>query len=135
MNSLAHIEINVSDLQKSKDFYLKILTPLKWSIAFDYDNSVGFKATDKTHLFLVQTDASFISNIFHRKHTGLNHIAFRVESKQEVQEFSNFLKQNNIISLYTDGPKDYSQEYNMEQYYAVFFEDLDHIKLEVVFMK
>jgi catechol 2,3-dioxygenase-like lactoylglutathione lyase family enzyme len=135
MNSLAHIEINVSDLKKSKEFYLKIFTPLNWTIVFNCDDSVGFKGKDKTHLFLVQTDTSFISNIFHRKHTGLNHIAFRVDSKQEVEEFSNFLKQNNIISLYTDGPKDYAQEYKMEQYYAVFFEDPDHIKLEVVFMK
>lgn len=135
MNSLAHIEINVSNLQKSKDFYLMALSPLKWKIISDSNNAIGLKGADNTHLFLVQTEYSFISNIFHRKHTGLNHIAFRIESKQEVDEFSNFLKKNNIPSLYTNGPKDYSKEYHMEQYYAVFFEDPDRIKLEVVFME
>jgi catechol 2,3-dioxygenase-like lactoylglutathione lyase family enzyme len=135
MNSLAHIEINVSNLQASKDFYLKILTPLNWTMVFDCNDSVGFKGQDNTHLFLVQTIDSFIPTIFHRKNTGLNHLAFRVESKQEVEKFSHFLKSNNIVSLYTDGPKDYSKEYNMEEYYAVYFEDLDRIKLEVVFMK
>ncbi|MFZ2310714.1 MAG: VOC family protein [Patescibacteria group bacterium] len=135
MNSLAHIEINVSNLQKSKEFYLKVLTSLNWTMTCDCNDSVGFKGKDNTHLFLVQTADSFISNIFHRKNTGLNHIAFRVESKQEVETFSNFLKNNNIVSLYTDEPKDYSEEYNMEEYYAVYFEDLDRIKLEVVFMK
>lgn len=135
MNSLAHIEINVSNLQKSKEFYLKILTPLNWRMTCDCDDSVGFKGEDNTHLFLVQTADSFISNIFHRKYTGLNHIAFRVKSKKEVEGFSDFLKKNNITSLYTSDPKDYSEEYNMEEYYAVYFEDPDRIKLEVVFMK
>lgn len=135
MNSLAHIEINVSNLQKSKEFYLKILTPLNWSMTCDCDGSVGFKGKDNTHLFLVQTADSFISDTFHRKRTGLNHIAFRVESKREVEEFSNFLKNNNLVSLYTNEPKDYSEEYNMDEYYAVYFEDPDRIKLEVVFMK
>lgn len=135
MNSLAHIEINVSNLQKSKEFYLKTLTPLNWTMVCDSDDSVGFKGKDNTHLFLVQTADSFISTIFHRKYTGLNHIAFRVESKEEVEEFSDFLKNNKIASLYTDKPKDYSEEYNMEEYYAVYFEDPNRIKLEVVFMK
>lgn len=135
MNSLAHIEINVSNLQRSKDFYSMVLSPLKWRMTSDDSSCVGLKGKDNTHLFLVQTKKSFVSNIFHRKHTGLNHLAFRAESKQEVEEFSDFLKKNNITSLYTEGPKDYSQEYNMEQYYAVFFEDPDRIKLEVVFMK
>lgn len=135
MNSLAHIEINVSNLQISKDFYLKVLSPLNWKLAFNDNTSVGFKGEDNTHLFLVQTEACFIPSIFHRKHSGLNHIAFRVGSKQEVEEFSNILKNNNIPSLYTDGPKDYSLEYNVKEYYAVFFEDPDRIKLEVVFMR
>lgn len=134
MNSLAHIEINVSDLQRSKDFYLKILTSLQWVLISSNDNSVGFKGPDNTHLFLVQTEKSFIVNSFNRKNVGLNHIAIRVGFKQEVEEFSIFLKQNNIQTLYNDNPKDYSTEYNMEQYYAVFFEDPDRIKLEVVFL-
>lgn len=135
MNSLAHIEINVPNLEKSKNFYSMILAALKWNLVSSDNNSVGFKGPDNTHLFLVQTKTNFIQNIFHRKNTGLNHIAFRLETKQEVDEFNDFLKKNNISTLYTDDPKDYSKEYNMEQYYAVFIEDPDRIKLEVVFMK
>jgi len=135
MNSLAHIEINVSDLQKSKSFYLMFLSGLKWKIISDDDSSVGFKGEDNTHLFLLQTEKSFLLNIFHRKNIGLNHIAFRVESKKKVEEISNLLKEKNISKLYADDPKDYSDEYKMEQYYAIFFEDPDRIKLEIVFMK
>jgi catechol 2,3-dioxygenase-like lactoylglutathione lyase family enzyme len=135
MNSLAHIEINVSNLQKSKDFYQTILLKLKWEKVLDNNDVVGFKSQDKTHLFLVQTEDMFTSYIFHRKNIGLNHIAFRVESEKEVEDFSDFLKEKDIKTLYTEGHNDYSKEYDMDKYLAVFFEDPDRIKLEVVFMK
>lgn len=135
MNQIAHIEINVSNLEKSKKFYTTILKQLNWTVISSDDNSTGFKGEDNTHLFLLQTKENFISNIFHRKNTGLNHIAFRVESREKVESFSNLLGEMGVKTLYTNGPSDYSKEYQMEQYFAVFFEDPDRIKLEVVFMK
>lgn len=135
MNSIAHIEINVSDLKKSLEFYSKILTPLNWKqVGFQDQNVAGFKAKDNTHLFLVQTEKRFLSKIFHRKQTGLNHLAFRVETTEEVEKFASFLKENNIEALYHQNPKEYSSEYT-EQYYAIFFEDPDQIKIEVAYCK
>lgn len=133
-NSLAHIEVNVSDLEKSKTFYSLILSRLNWKISTVQPDFVGFKAEDKTHLFLVKAEASFLGNRFHRKNIGLNHLAFRVQTKNTVEAFTVFLKENNIPTLYSDLPCDYSKEYDMQDYYAVFFEDPDRIKLEVVFM-
>ncbi|MBP9821839.1 MAG: VOC family protein [Candidatus Pacebacteria bacterium] len=135
MNSLAHIEINVSNLESSKKFYSSILLYLKWVTSLDSKDCVGFKGPDKTSLFLVQTETEFSSTQFHRKNVGLNHIAFRVNSKEEVNLFCDFLKLNSIPTLYTDGAKDYSLEYGMEEYFSVFFEDPDRIKLEVVFVR
>lgn len=136
MNSLAHIEINVSNLSKSKEFYNLILPQIGWNIAeMNSDDAVGFSGPDKTHLFLVQTEASRIDNQYHRKNVGLNHFAFRASSQSEVEVFADFLQQNNIQHLYPERSKDYSNEYEMEHYYAVFFEDPDRIKLEVVFMR
>ncbi len=135
MNSLAHIEINVSNIEVSKVFYAKVLQPLDWE-QFDLDDPsvVGFKAPDNTHLFLVQTEEEYIADGFHRKQTGLNHLAFRVDSQEKVDMYSAFLDQNNIKKIYHVDPKDYSSEYASEHYYAVFFEDPDRVKLEVVFL-
>jgi catechol 2,3-dioxygenase-like lactoylglutathione lyase family enzyme len=135
MNPIAHIEVNVSSLETSKKFYELVLTALGWKMNMETSEVVGFKAPDKTHLFLVQADEKYLADKFHRKHVGINHLAFRVESKTAVDIFCKFLSEHNISRLYTEEPKDYSSEYGMNEYLAVFFEDPDRIKLEVVYME
>ena len=44
MNSLAHIEINVSNLQRSKDFYSLVLSSLSWELSFDGDKTLVVKS-------------------------------------------------------------------------------------------
>ena len=68
---------------------------------------------------------------FHRRRVGLNHFAFRAESKVDVDRFyKEFLLPRNVTVLY-NGPKEYP-EYSPE-YYAVYFEDPDRLKLEYVY--
>lgn len=68
---------------------------------------------------------------FHRKRTGLNHLAFRVSSKQRVDRFTReFLAPRGIVPLY-GGARAYP-EY-AKGYYAVYFEDPDRIKVEVAY--
>jgi catechol 2,3-dioxygenase-like lactoylglutathione lyase family enzyme len=68
---------------------------------------------------------------FHRKRTGLNHVAFRVLSGELVDRFvSEFLGPRSSQPLY-GGAKKYP-EY-VEGCYAVYFEDPDRIKIEVVY--
>jgi catechol 2,3-dioxygenase-like lactoylglutathione lyase family enzyme len=125
-----HFEYNISNLKKSRTFYDKFLKQLGWRRFMTRKDVIGY--TDGTlKLFLVQVEKRFAPKKFHRKQVGLNHIAFRVNSKKKVDDFHMFLKKNKITILY-GGPKDYSAEY-AKGYYAIFFEDPDRIKLEVVF--
>lgn len=136
MNPIAHIEINVSNLKQSTEFYLKILSFLGWKqFNVGHPDVVGFQTADQTKLFLVQTEEKFVTSSFHRKQVGLNHIALRVESVEQVDKFAEFLNQNNISRLYSERSKDYTSEYCEEKYYAVFFEDPDRLKVEVVYCK
>ncbi len=133
-NSLAHIEINISNLSVSKKFYSKILGQLGWELVTSTDSSVCFKAPDKTHLYLIQTQDEYLNENFHRKNIGLNHIAFRVDSKDAVDKLSAYLDTEAILKLYQGTSKDYSKKYGTKEYYAIFFEDPDRIKLEVVYV-
>lgn len=126
---IAHIQLNVSSKVALK-FYKDFLTFLQYEPIAEWDKGLGMRKQDFS-LWLMLTETKNAKNKFHRKNTGINHLAFMVESKEAVDEFcEKFLKQKNIQVLY-DSPKTYP-EYTPD-YYAVFFEDLDRIKLEVVF--
>ena len=133
LNSLAHVEINVTDIQKTKDFYDMFLGPIWWESFTIDEDVIGYKAPDKTHIFFVQTDQEHTKHGFHRKRVWLNHLAFRVETKQQVDDMAHYLQKNNIPLLYVDRSKDYSDEYEMQEYYAIFCEDPDRIKVEIVY--
>ncbi|HTY43802.1 MAG TPA: VOC family protein [Patescibacteria group bacterium] len=127
---ITHIQINVSDFEKSKKFYLEMFEVLGWKKLMEEENVISWTSGDFS-FWMVETESRFRENRFHRKQTGVNHIAFKVNSKKEVDEFFNkfLLKQKNRV-LY-NSPKAYP-EYTKD-YYAVFFEDPDRIKLEVTY--
>lgn len=81
-----------------------------------------------TYIVFVQTQEKYLDVNYHRCRTGLNHLAFWADTRDAVDQLTDLLRQKGISLLYEDrhpyagGP----------DYYAVFFEDPDRIKLEVV---
>lgn len=130
MSKICHLQINVSNLKKSTDFYDILLQELGWKKEMEEEDMIGYADNDNVWLFISQTEERFQKNRFHRKQTGLNHVAFWVDSREKVDQFYKFLNKYNIVILY-GGPKEYP-EYG-EGYYAVYFEDPDRVKLEVCF--
>ncbi len=129
---LEHISINVSDTKISFPFYRELFKYFGYEIIKDNESRLAARKCGTPDFWIKPTEKKYISNKFHRKNTGLNHLAFHVSSKEEVNKFYNeFLRARNIRTLY-DSPKaflDYEPDY-----YAVFFEDPDRIKLEVCFI-
>ena len=67
---------------------------------------------------------------FHRKRAGLNHVAFSVDRREDVDRFqAEFLAPRKLAALYGT-PREFPQY--RPGYYAVFFEDPDRLKLEIV---
>lgn len=127
MTKLSHIEINVSDYSKSIRFYDLILIPLGWKRLVCTQDCTAY-SDGVMKLILSPTDEKYKSVGFHRKRVGLNHLAFTAESSAVVDEFhKNVLKKNAIECLYEEIPS------GDNSYYAVFFEDPDRIKMELVY--
>jgi len=83
-------------------------------------------------IWIAETEDKHRDKKYHRKATGINHLAFLVDSKKEVDKFyKEFVKKHGLNPLYQT-PKAFP-EYT-PNYYAVFFEDPDRVKLEVVVM-
>src|SRR2546427_13271880 len=111
--NIQHIEINVSNFEKSKAFY---------------QDFAGW-GNGEAGIFVTYLER-YKELGFHRGRVGLNHIAFQAKSKADVDRLhSEFLVPRNIKVLY-GGPKKYP-EYR-KGYYAVYFEDPARLKLELV---
>ena len=123
-----HLQLNVSNASVSLPFYRDMLTYLDYKIIDESKDHLG-ASNGTVDFWIIQTDKKHAKQMYHRKSTGLNHVAFKVSSKADVDLFcKEFLAKHKVTVLY-GGAKEYP-DYG-EGYYAVFFEDHDRIKLEV----
>lgn len=134
-----HIQITVKDLKVAEKFYDNFL-PV---IGFDIKNKVtatikehDFHVIEYTHELLAfaitSPRESFKNDAVNRRKPGaLHHLAFKADSRQEVDRaYEELVKIGaNIVSE----PKIHP-EYS-ENYYAVYFKDLENIKYEIVCTK
>ncbi len=125
---LHHVEIYVSDLARSRTFWQWLLCEeLGYKVYQEWPKGVDF-IFEKTYIVFVQTEEKHLDTTYNRCRTGLNHLAFHARSKSHVDDLTAKLRERGITILYPDrhpyagGP----------DYYAVFFEDPDRIKVEVV---
>ena len=126
-----HVQLNVADAKVSVPFYRELLGYLEYRVTLRTDDLLGM-SNGTTDFWIVQTGAERVGAGFHRKDPGVNHVAFRVGRREDVNRFhGEFLKARGVAVLY-DGPREYP-EYR-PGYYAVFFEDPDRLKLEVAYV-
>lgn len=134
-----HIQITVKDLKVAEKFYDCFL-PV---IGFDIKNKVtafikehDFHVIEYTHdllAFAITSPRESFKNdsVNRRKPGALHHLAFKADSRQEVDRAYHELVKigANIVSE----PKIHP-EYS-ENYYAVYFKDMENIKYEIVCAK
>lgn len=126
-NMLHHLEIYVSNLTKSVEFWGWLLPELGYERYQKWESGISWKHQE-TYLVFVQAEERYLDIPYHRCRAGLNHLAFHGQSREHIDEITQALLDKGIQILYKDkhpyaGGKDY---------YAVFFEDPDRIKVELV---
>lgn len=125
---LHHVELYVSDLERSIAFWTPFMgllgyEPERWSGGINY-----VRGETETYFCLLPAEAAHAAAGYHRKRVGLNHLAFPGSSRAQVDEIARWVVSSGHTLLYADrhpfagGP----------DYYAVFCEDPDRFKLEVV---
>jgi len=139
-----HIQITVKDMDVAVPFYDKFLPllgfdrPSRSSAVIEaHDFHVVEYSHPRLGFAITSPRAAFTGDAIHRrKPGGLHHLAFKAESRAEVDRLHSELKQ--IGAIIVGGPKEY-REYTPAQtpahYYALFFKDLEGIKYEIVCTK
>jgi len=129
-SKLGHVYLYVSDLDASYKFYKELLEYLGYREIVKQDWGYAFSNSGLS-IWFEESSGKHKKAGYHRKRVGLNHLAFRVSSRANVDRFhKELMKKSKLKTLYKS-PKAFP-EYGKE-YYAVYFEDPDRIKIEVAY--
>jgi len=121
------MEIYVSDLKSSIDFWGWFLEYLGYRPFQSWESGHSWKL-GKTYIVFVQAEERFMDIPYHRCRVGLNHLAFHADSREQVDDMTKKLEGNGVKILYSDK----HPFAGGEKHYAVYFEDPDRIKVELV---
>jgi catechol-2,3-dioxygenase len=126
---IGHIGINLSNSERLFEFWQDLLRYFGFSITDEGDH---FDASDgRSYPSITTTQGEYREAGFHRRRTGLTHVAFNVPSREQVDEFvAEFLAARGIEPLY-GGAKPHPDYF--KDYYAAYFEEPDRIKIEVAY--
>lgn len=122
-----HIELYVSELETSMNFWGWLLEELGYTLFQSWEKGQSWKSGDM-YLVFVQVEDRFKDRPYHRCGVGLNHLAFHARTRQHVDEITKKIEQKGVDILY----KDRHPFAGGETHYAVYFEDPDRIKVELV---
>lgn len=122
-----HIEIYVSDLEQSKLFYKHLLVEnLGFEEFQNWPEGISYKK-DNFYLVFVQVVAKYNDVPFKRTRVGLNHLAFNITQRNTLNQLREYYQEKNQV-LYDDA---YPYA-GGEKHYALYLEDPDRIKIEIV---
>ncbi len=124
--TLHHVELYVRDLETSRQFWSWLLVRLGYQLYQEWDAGFSYVLGD-TYIVFVQVEDRFLDIPYHRCRAGLNHLAFHAGTREYVDQITDELRSRGVHILYQDR----HPFAGGEDYYAVFFEDPDRMKVEI----
>ncbi|MFA9269587.1 MAG: VOC family protein [Baekduiaceae bacterium] len=133
MDAIDHLDLVVTDLERSLAFYKGLLLPLGYSRATEIEGERGERVVylgrggGMGSLSLRAAQSQAHATPYDRYAVGIHHIAFAAGSRAVVDQVGAWAAANG--GEIESGPEPYSYT---PGYYAVFLHDPDGIKLEIV---
>ena len=131
MEPIDHLDLVVSDLDRSVRFYAGLLRPFGYADSGPITGERGERViyierpTGTGAIGLRERQSK--SGDVDRYALGMHHLAFKATSREMVDERAEWLRRNGVELESEPREYDYSPGY-----YAVFFFDPDGLKLEIV---
>jgi glyoxylase I family protein len=133
VETIDHLDLVVSDLERSLAFYSELLRPLGYvrrsEIAGERGERVIYldRAEGRNSLSLRQRQSESHAVPYNRYGIGIHHLAFAAPNRAVVDEQARWVAARGLTIESEPREYDYTPGY-----YAVFFYDPDGIKLEIV---
>jgi len=127
-----HLDLVVSDLERSLEFYNGLLRPLGFTrnseiVGERGERVVYIGGTGGPSVSLRQSQADADPAPYDRYAVGIHHLAFAAADREAVDERAAWLRERGAEIESDPAEYDYAPGY-----YAVFFYDPDGLKLEIV---
>jgi catechol 2,3-dioxygenase-like lactoylglutathione lyase family enzyme len=116
---LDHVNANVSDVDRAKEFYAKALEPLGYSLRAEFPGGAGFGTGEGT-----VPDFWISSN----EERGSTHVAFSAKDRATVNAFHNAA----VAAGGSDNGAPGVRSHYHENYYGAFVHDADGNNIEAV---
>jgi catechol 2,3-dioxygenase-like lactoylglutathione lyase family enzyme len=138
VSGVDHLDLVVSSLERSLDFYRRLLEPLGYEWQSEITGERGERvvylgggsgggAVGHVSVSLRERQSDAHPAPYDRYALGIHHLAFVANSREQVDERAEWLRAEG--ATIESEPRDYDYT---PGYYAVFFYDPDGIKLEIV---
>src|SRR4051812_34894439 len=133
IEAIDHLDLVVSELERSLSFYAELLRPLGYVHLSEIEGERGERVVyvgrqggfGSVSIRAAQSDEHAVP--YDRYAIGIHHIAFSAENRAQVDDRAEWLRSGG--HTIESGPEEYGYT---PGYYAVFFYDPDGIKLEIL---
>lgn len=128
INGIAHIQLSVSDITRSRAFYEIILGAMGMVPVID-DESYFYCVGGRTAVAIAPVAAKHRADVFDQGRVGLHHVCFRARSREDVDALHALAAGAGAKVIREPREDGYAPGY-----YSTLFEDPDGIRIEINFV-
>jgi catechol 2,3-dioxygenase-like lactoylglutathione lyase family enzyme len=125
LNGIAHIQLSVSDMARSRAFWAPLFELFEMKILIDADNYF-YGIGSRTGLALSPIDPKHEGDAFDQRRVGLHHLCLRARERAQVDEIHEVVRKLGATIVHEPREDGFAPGY-----YSLLFEDPDGIRIEV----
>lgn len=126
LNGIAHIQLTVADMARSRAFYAPLLELFEMQILIDTE-TYFYCIGSRTGIALSPVRPSEASDVFDQRRVGLHHLCLRAREREDIDEIGRFVEGLGATIVHPAREDGFAPGY-----YSVLFEDPDGIRIEAV---
>lgn len=125
LNGIAHIQLCVSDVARSRAFYAPLLELFEMQILIDTE-TYFYCIGSRTGIAISEIDARNAGDTFDQRRIGIHHLCLRAREREDIDEIFGFVEKLGATIVHPPREDGFAPGY-----YSVLFEDPDGIRIEV----
>jgi catechol 2,3-dioxygenase-like lactoylglutathione lyase family enzyme len=125
LNGIAHIQLTVTDVARSKQFYKPLLGLFEMQVLIDTD-TYFYCIGSRTGIAISEVTPDHQDDRFDQRRVGLHHLCLRAREREHIDEIHEFVAGLGATIVHPPREDGFAPGY-----YSVLFEDPDGIRIEV----